>query len=176
MVNNEDFSQDDSSDEEWVSRTQIKKQALALQALGEKLATFSKDQLKSVPMSDTLRAALEECQRIKPRSGAMKRHMNYVGRLMRTEDAEQIEQAIGLFEAGSQAHTAMFHKLERWRDRLIQGGNEELQAFIQETPEADIQHLRQLTRNAKKEAEREQSPAAARKLFKYLRELAEAKL
>ncbi|MCO4756538.1 MAG: DUF615 domain-containing protein [Oceanospirillaceae bacterium] len=176
MVNNEDFSKDDSSEEEWVSKTQIKKEMLALQTLGEKLSTLTAEQLKTVPMSEPLRAAIEECSRIKPRSGAMKRHMNYVGRLMRTEDAEEIEQAMGRFEAGSQAHTAMFHRLERWRDRLIEGGNDELQTYLAENPEADIQHLRQLIRNAKKEAEKQQAPATARKLFKYLRELAEAKL
>lgn len=173
---NDDFSKDEQLDEEWVSRTQIKQQALALQALGERLTSLTKDQLATVPMSDALRAAIEECQRIKPRTSAMKRHMNYVGRLMRSENAEELEQAMNRFSAGSQAHTAMFHKLERWRDRLIQGGNNELQAYIDETPDADIQHLRQLIRNAKKEAEKGLSPAAARKLFKYLRERAEAKL
>lgn len=176
MVNNEDFSKDDSSDEEWISKTQIKKEMLALQELGEKLSTLTAAQLKTVPMSDPLRAAIEECKRIKPRSGAMKRHMNYVGRLMRTEEPEEIKQAIDRFEAGSQAHTAMFHRLERWRDRLIAGGNEELQTYLTENPEADIQHLRQLIRNGKKEADKQQAPAAARKLFKYLREMAEAKL
>ncbi len=176
MVHDESFSQDEEFDENWVSKTQIKKEMHALQALGEKLATLTKDQLASVPMSDALRAAIEECARIKPRSNAMKRHMNYVGRLMRSENAEEIQQAMDRFDAGSQAHTAMFHKLERWRDRLIQGGNDELQAYIQENPEADIQHLRQLIRNAKKEVEKQQAPASARKLFKYLRELAEAKL
>lgn len=177
MVNEEDFSNDSHDDDiEWVSKTQMKREMHALQDLGEKLATLTADQLKTIPMSDVLRAAIEECGRIKPRTNAMKRHMNYVGRLMRSEDAEAIQTAVDRFDAGSQAYTAMFHKLERWRDRLIEGGNNELQAYLSENPSADIQHLRQLIRNAKKEAEKQQPPASARKLFKYLRELAEAQL
>jgi ribosome-associated protein len=176
MVNDEDFSPDLGNDEEWVSKTQIKKQMLALQDLGEKLATLTKSQLETVPMSDVLRAAIDECSRIKPRSNAMKRHMNYVGRLMRSEDAEAIEQAVNRYEAGSQAYNALFHRLEIWRDKLVAGSNDELHAYLAENPEADIQHLRQLIRNAKKEAEQNKPPASARKLFKYLRELAEAKL
>lgn len=175
-MNNEEFDIDPTQDEEWVSKTQIKKEMHALQALGEKLSALPSDQLKMIPMSDPLRAAIEECARIKPRSNAMKRHMNFVGRLMRGEDAEAIKHAMERFEAGSQAHTAMFSKLERWRDRLIAGDNAELQAFLEDYPAAEIQHLRQLIRNAKKEAAKEQPPASARKLFKYLRELAEAQL
>jgi ribosome-associated protein len=95
---------------------------------------------------------------------------------MRDEDMEVIQNAIERFEAGKQAHAQIFHKLERWRDRLIQGNNSDLQAYLEEDPEADIQHLRQLLRNAQKEAKLDKPPAASRKLFKYLRERAEARL
>jgi len=178
MIQDEDFNSINraSEEEEWVSKTQIKKEMHALQAIGEKLIELKPEQLAKIPMSELLAAAIEEAHRIKPRSSAMKRHMNYVGRLMRTEDAEAIQQAMDLFDASKQAHTALFHKLERWRDNLINGGNEELQSYLADNPEADIQHLRQLVRNAKKEAEKNQGPAASRKLFKYLRELAEEKL
>ncbi|WP_027859317.1 ribosome biogenesis factor YjgA [Marinobacterium jannaschii] len=178
MIQDEDFNSinKSSEEEEWVSRTQIKRQMEALQKLGEKLIALKPDQLAKVPMSEALAAAIEEAGRIKPRSSAMKRHMNYVGRLMRTEDAEAIQQGLDLFDASKQAHNAVFHKLERWRDRLISGGNDELQQYLSENPQAEIQHLRQLVRNAKKEAEKGQAPAHARKLFKYLRELAEEQL
>jgi len=172
--NDFDNGQGSDADEEWVSKTEIKREVHALKAIGEKLNGLKPEQLDKVPMSDTLRAAIDESRRIKPRSNAMKRHLGYIGRLMQTEDAEAIQQAIDQFAAGTQAHTAAFHKLERWRDRLISGANDELQAYIEAYPEADIQHLRQLVRNAKKEAGKEQpNPGPARKLFKYLRELAD---
>ncbi|MGB0734215.1 MAG: ribosome biogenesis factor YjgA [Pontibacterium sp.] len=174
MVNEDNFDDHLQEDEEWISKTEIKRQAQRLQALGERLTKLSASQREKIPMSDALKAAIDECARIKPRSNAMKRHMNYVGKLMRSEEAiEEIQQKVEAFDTGSEAHTAAFHKLERWRDRLIDGNNAELQAFIAEFPEADIQHLRQLIRNAKKEAEKAQSPTSARKLFKYLRELSD---
>lgn len=175
MTEQDDFEhgQGPEFDEEWVSKTQIKRQVHELKALGEKLLELNAQQQAKVPMSDELRAALEEATRIKPRSNAMKRHLGYIGRLMQTEDVDQIRQTMERFEAGKQAHTALFHKLERWRDQLIAGGNDVLQAYLAEYPQADIQHLRQLIRNAKKEADKQQPPASARKLFKYLRELAD---
>jgi len=92
---------------------------------------------------------------------------------MRGEDAEEIQAAVDQFEAGKQAHLQIFHKLERWRERLIVGDNTDLQAYLTEDPEADIQHLRQLLRNAKKEASQGKPPGASKKLFKYLRERAD---
>lgn len=158
------------SDEEWLSKTDVKRQMQALQELGAKLTKLNKDQLDKLNLDDRLRSAIDEFHRIKS-NGAQKRHLQFVGKLLRTEDSDQIEQAIGLFAAGHQAHTQAFHKLERWRDRLINEGNSALQAYVAEHSEADVQHLRQLIRNAQKELKLEKPPAAARKLFKYLREV-----
>ena len=165
---------DDAEEEiEYVSRTQMKREVEALQQIGEKLTELSDDKLKRVPMSDELRAAIEESRRIKPRTSAMKRHLNFVGKIMRTEDAEAIQAAMAVFEAGSAQNTQIFHKLERWRDRLISDDNTALSSFIEEYPSADIQHIRQLTRNSQREAKQNKPAASAKKLFKYLRELEE---
>ena len=176
MTQEHDFEdgQGPEFEEEWVSKTQIKQEVHELKALGEKLTTLTPDQLSKIEMGDRLRAAIEETRRIKPRSNAMKRHLGFIGKLIQQEDTDQISIAIDQFSAGTSAHTAVFAKLERWRDRLISGGNNELQSYLDAYPTADIQHLRQLIRNASKEATKEQpNPAPARKLFKYLREVAE---
>ncbi|WP_299180901.1 ribosome biogenesis factor YjgA [uncultured Neptuniibacter sp.] len=161
----------DDTEEEWLSKTDVKRQMHALQELGARLTKLNKEQLEKLDLSDRLRSAVDEFHRIKS-NGAQKRHIQFIGKIIRTEDAEQIEHSLGLFEAGHQAHTQIFHKLERWRDRLITDGNSALQEYIDEHPEADVQHLRQLIRNAQKEAKLEKPPASARKLFKYLREIA----
>lgn len=161
-------------DEEWASRTQLKLEVKAITALGEQLGNLSPDQLAKIPMADELRGAIEETRRIKVRTSAMKRHMNYIGRLMRAEDVDMIKQAVEQFTSGTSLNTALFTKLERWRDRLSTGGNTELQAYLEAYPTADIQHLRQLVRNASKEVGKETpNPTPGRKLFKYLREVAE---
>lgn len=178
-MSNEYFPDSDeqiNDDEEWVSKTQRKREVEAQQELGAKITLLNKDQVEQVPMSDELRAAIAEAARLQPRSEAIRRHLQYIGRIMRNEDTEAIEAALDRFEAGKQAHAQIFKKLERWRDRLILGDNSDLQAYLNEDGGADIQHLRQLLRNAKKEQAQEKPPVAARKLFKYLRERAESQL
>lgn len=174
MSNNEDFDIQSNHDgeEEWLSKTEVKRQMHALQELGARLTKLNQEQLNKLELSDKLRSAIDEFHRIKA-NGAQKRHLQFIGKIMRTEDADEIEHAIGLFEAGHQAHTQVFHKLELWRDRLINEGNSALQEYVSENPTADVQHLRQLIRNAQKELKLEKPPASARKLFKYLREVAE---
>lgn len=176
MTQEHDFEdgQGPEFDEEWVSRTQIKREVNEIKALGEQLVTLTPDQLAKIEMGDRLRAAIEETRRIKPRTNAMKRHMGFIGKLIMQENADEMRNAVEQFSAGTSAHTAVFTRLERWRDRLISGGNSELQAYLEAYPNADIQHLRQLIRNASKEAGKETpNPAPAKKLFKYLRETAD---
>ena len=144
----------------------------ALQELGARLTKLNKEQLNKLELSERLHLAIEEFHRIKS-NGAQKRHLQYIGKIIRTEDTDKIEHGLGLYEAGQQAHTQTFHKLERWRDRLINEDNNALQEYIDEHPTADVQHLRQLIRNAKKELSIQKPPASARKLFKYLREVAD---
>ncbi|UTW14009.1 ribosome biogenesis factor YjgA [Marinobacterium rhizophilum] len=174
MTNEEDFEQLDPADqdEEWVSKSQVKREMNALQDLGKKLVALNKDQLAKVPLDETLREAIDECRRLK-KGEAIRRQLQYIGRLMRLADSDAISQTLDSFEAGKQAHDAHFHRLERWRDRLINGTPSDLTDYVAAFPGADVQHLRQLVRNAQKEAQQQKPPASARKLFKYLRELAE---
>lgn len=164
-----DFELPEEFDEEnIISKTSIKREMLELQALGKRLTELKPNQLEKVPVSDTLRRAIEESYRITQRE-ATRRHMQYIGKLMRSEDAEAIQNAIDLFDAGSKAFAQALHSLERWRDRLIKEGNECLSEYLNEHPNADIQHIRQLVRNAKKDVKNEKNTGAAKKLFKYLR-------
>ncbi|ANG62044.1 hypothetical protein A8C75_05755 [Marinobacterium aestuarii] len=174
MTNEEDFEQLDPADQdaELISKSQAKRDMHALQDLGKKLVALNKDQLAKVPMDETLRGAVEECRRLK-KGEAIRRQLQYIGRLMRLADTDGISQTMDSFEAGKQAHDAHFHRLERWRDRLINGTPDDLTDYVAAFPHADIQHLRQLIRNAQREALQQKPPASSRKLFKYLRELAE---
>ncbi len=177
MTNDDDFDHLDPADQEVevISKSQIKREMNELQSLGKKLVTLNKDQLSKVPMEPILRGAITECQRLK-KGEAIRRQLQYIGRLMRLADADAIGEALERFEAGKQAHDAHFHKLERWRDRLLNGTPEDLTDFVADYAHADIQHLRQLVRNAQKEASQQKPPANARKLFKYLRDLAEGQI
>ena len=168
-----DFFDDPSheEEEEYKSKTQIKREMEALQELGKKLIGQKPEMLAKLPLSDQLRAALKEAERIR-QNEAKRRHLQYIGKLMRDVDVELIREHIERQEAGTRAYTQHFHQLESWRDKLL-ADDKQIDPFLEAYPNGDRQHLRQMIRNAAKEAKQNKPPASARKLFKYIRELDE---
>lgn len=157
------------------SKSQIKREFLALQDLGARLAGLKPEILNRLPLNDALRKALEESPR-HTRHIARKRHNQYLGKLLRGHDIEAIQSVLDNFDSASREYNNRFHQLERWRERLLDEGDEALQELMQEYPDIDSQHLRGLIRQAQHERAREKPPAAARKLFRYLRDIAEQNL
>ncbi len=170
----QDFEDDVYEGEEELpkSKSQVKREMHALQDLGKKLTQLKPDQLARVPMSDTLRDAIAEAHRIKQHE-ASRRHLQRIGKLMRAEDAEAIQRVIDEFDSSSQVHAQKFHELEKWRDRLINEGPEAVTEYLNEYTQADIQHLRQLVRNAAKDVRDQKNRGHSKKLFQYLREVQE---
>ena len=155
------------------SKSRIKREMHQVQALGERLLDLRKEQLHKVPLGNSMQAALEEMRRIKGQ-GARRRHLQYIGRLMRREDAEAIAAALQRLEAGSIQQKQHMHELDHWRDRLIEDGDGAAESFLATHPGADRQHIRQLIRTARKERDLGRPPAASRKLFRYLRGVIES--
>ncbi len=155
---------------EVVSKSQLKRDMLELQVVGERLINMSAAQLAAFPLTPALLDALEESRRIKGH-GAMRRHIRRVGKLLRSADSEAIRQLLDRLDNHDLIAKQQFHQLELWRDRLLQEGDTALAELLELYPEADRQQLRQLIRTANKEQHESAPPAAARKLFRYLREL-----
>ena len=152
------------------SKSQVKREMHALQDLGNRMLDLGDEQLDALPISDTLRAAIVESRRIRKHE-ARRRHLHYIGKILRSEDdPEAIERSLGAFVAGSEEHTRRHHLAERWRDRMIADGDRVVGEFIEYCPQADVQHLRNLVRNARKEAEKQKNTGQAKKLFRALRE------
>ena len=155
------------------SKSQVKREMQAYQELGRRLMDVKPAQLDKLELTDKLRAALEEAHRHTAR-GALKRHLNFVGKLVREQpDIEAIQALVDRLDSNTQAHAHYFHQLERWRDRLLTGKPEEQEAFLEVYPAADRQTIRQLVRQATKEATENKPPAAARKLYKLIRDIAD---
>ncbi|SDT92193.1 ribosome biogenesis factor YjgA [Halopseudomonas salegens] len=168
-----DFEDEEQLDE-GPSKSQIKRELHELRELGQRLTELKPEQLDKLNLKPKLRLALEEAPRHTAR-GALKRHLSFVGKLVRDEDIDSIRALIERMDSSSQAHAEYFHQLERWRDRLVSGKPDELEAFIASYPQAadDRQTLRQLIRQATKEAAENKPPAASRKIFKRIREIVE---
>ena len=162
----------DDDDEEiiYVSKSQLKRESHALQSLGEELVELPSSKLAKIPMPDELAEAVALARKIKQRGGR-KRQLQYIGKVMRKIDAEPIQQAMDALKNDSAKDTARLHKLEQWRDRLLEEGDAALAELLEQQPAADRQHLRQLVRNAQREAKQNKPPKSARELFRYLREL-----
>ena len=154
------------------SRSQLKREAEALQDLGAELVKLKTSQLETIPMPERLRDAVMEARRIKSH-GALRRQMQFVGKVMREVEAEPIREALDRLLNRDQAAAARFHLLERWRDRLIDEGDKALAEWLDVHPESDRQHLRQLVRNAVKERNSGKPAGAGRALFRFIREMEE---
>jgi ribosome-associated protein len=164
----------DATTPEGPSKTQRKKQMLALQDLGEELVELAESRLKAVPLSERVLTAVLAARRITAHGGR-KRQLQYIGKLMRDEDDETIaaiRHKLAGFAGEHNEENARFHAIERWRTRLLDK-DEALQTFIERFPQAPIQRLRQLVREARKDAQTGKPPSHARELFKLIREIVE---
>jgi len=156
------------------SRTQLKKEATALQKMGEKLVLLSDEQLGRMDLPTRLMEAIQTVRAITSH-GARRRQMQYIGSLMRSVDAEPIEQALLAIEQGAYGQAKAFHRIEAWRDQLVDGDDDVIRDILDTFPDADRRRLGQLVRSARKEKEKNAPPKSARNLFRYLKALAAGK-
>ena len=154
-----------------ISKTKLKAEADAAQNIGKKLIDLSKDRLIKLDLPEALFDAVLEAKCLTA-NGAIRRQLQYLGRLMRDIDSAPIVEQLQAWEGKNTQENARFHTMERWRDRLI-AEPAALQAFLALYPQADIQQLRTLIRNAQKELLANKPPKSSRELFKLIRELSE---
>jgi ribosome-associated protein len=155
---------------EYKSKTEKKKDAIALQDLGEKLVKLPDEQLKGIDMPEELSNAVRQTKTIKSH-GALKRQMQFLGTLMRKIDPAPVREAIDGIEQGNYKKTIEFKETERDRDELMAGNKELMDEILLKYPSADRQQLSQLVRNALKERKDNKPPKAFRALFRYLKEI-----
>lgn len=165
---NHEWTEDDGK-----SKSQLKRESSAIQRLGEELVEMNPAEVAKLPLPENLLAAIEAARHIRHHS-ARRRQLQYIGKLMRNIDSDPIRAALDAKALEQRQQTAHFHRIESWRDRLIEDGDEALADFLDAHPAADRSRLRQLLRNA--QSERTKQPLgnkASRALFRYLRELME---
>jgi ribosome-associated protein len=154
------------------SKSEAKRQSAELQKLGEELVNEARDRVKRVPMPEDVREAILMCQTITNHEGR-RRQMQFVGKKMRTLDEEEIaiiQRTIDSWKGMSKADTAYLHALERRREKLL-SDDKALTVLSAEHPELDVQHLRTLIRNARKEQAENKPPKAYREIFQILKDL-----
>jgi ribosome-associated protein len=154
------------------SKSELKRQMDELQKLGAQLVAEPRDRVKRVPMPEDVKEAILMCQTITNHEGR-RRQLQFVGKKMRSltdEEVAVIQRTIDSWKGASKAETAALHALERRRDKLLTDDTA-LTKLLEEHPQLDVQQLRTLIRNARKEQAESKPPKAYRELFQILKDL-----
>ena len=153
--------------DEILSKTKRKQQMHELQSLGASLVELPESLLADMRLDDALLRAVLEAKRIRSHE-ARRRQMQYIGRLMRDVDPEPIRARIAELEGTSAQAAAQHRRLESLRARLLED-DAALTEFAAAHPGADLQAVRTLVRNARREAKEGKPPRASRELFRLLK-------
>jgi len=169
---------DQEEEQTWAIRpnkSQIKRDIADLADLCEEITQLAPAQIERLELPENIEIAILEAAKM-PFKGARKRQLKFINGLMRKIDVEPIQQQLDKINAKN-AHAAReLHQLENWRERFLSDDKQVLNEYLKQYPEADVQYIRQLIRNAKKEIASQKPPKSSRLLFRYLRELMENKM
>lgn len=159
-------------EDEGPSKSQLKREDEALQAVGQRLVELSKAKISRLPVNELLREALLEYKCISSRE-AQRRHLKRVAKLLRDHELEAVQLALERASPDSSMSMASTRDAERWCDRLLDEGGAALTEFVSLHPAVEVQRLRQLQRKAAKAraGDADQGPTPAqRELLRYVRE------
>ena len=154
------------------SKSQRKRDMNALQDIGAELLELNDQQLAGIELPENLRTAVTEARKLRA-NGARRRQLQYIGKLMRQVDPAPIREKLDGFRSTSAAETARLHRIERWRERLLEDPAA-VAEFIAAHPGTDSQQLRTLIRNTAEERARGKPPKNFRALFQMIRSVIDA--
>lgn len=155
------------------SRSQQRRDALDVLALAQRLVALNAGTLAKLPIPEHLHPHITDTRRIASHI-ARKRQLAFLAKQMRREDDATLDAIRDALDAGGEAarqETALLHRAETWRDRLLDEGDAALAELLAEHPQADRQRLRQLVRNAIEERAKNKPPHSYRELFRELRNM-----
>jgi len=174
----EEYFYDDELDEEEVeyyairpNKTQIKRDIAAIFSMAEEISSLAPAQLAQFELPEKIETALLDAGKM-GKNAARKRLLKFITAQLRELDIDAVKEKLARMKNQSAHAVREHHQAERWRDQLVADtGNQLLTSFIAEYPDADIQHVRQLQRNAQKEAKEGKPPKSARLLYRYIKDL-----
>lgn len=167
-----DWTDDEQEEIIWVSKSEIKRDAEELKKLGSKLVELTQANLAKIQLDESLLDAVNLARR--SRLEAKRRQLQFIGKLLRSateEEINHIRESLDKIENKHNQQQAMLHKLELLRDELVEQGDDALAKLLNDHPEADRQHLRNLIRSAQKEKAQNKPPKAYRDIYQYLKAL-----
>lgn len=164
------MSERDELEAEPPSKSELKRQVRDLQDLGDELVALPPVELDALQLPEDLRDAVIEGRRITAH-GARVRQRLYIGKLLRRIDVEPIREALARRADVDRQRVRREHVIEQWRERLLADDPAAWTELGGRVEGRDLQQLRSLSRQARAERDAARPPAAARQLFRRLREL-----
>ena len=130
-----------------VSKSQLKRESQKILSLGKRLVALSSQQLVKIPLDEPVKEAIALAHKIQNKRSALKRHYQFIGKLLRARDTEMILKALEQLEQSSHSQIQRHHRAEYWRDQIIDQGFDAIEECLLEQGNSDRQKLRQFWRN-----------------------------
>ncbi|OOG25895.1 hypothetical protein B1C78_05875 [Thioalkalivibrio denitrificans] len=156
-----------TDNDEYVSRSLLKREAEEAQRLGEQLVALGDPELDALDLPQPLVDAIRAARSIRQRS-ALRRQRQYVGKLMRRIDLAPIRAALAARAHARHDEARAFKDLEAWRERLLTEGETALKDWLAEHPDAETETLRRLIDTARNAPNAHARKTASRALFRNL--------
>lgn len=157
-----------SKTDEPLSKTKRKNLMNELQDLGVTLSKLSKAKLAKLDLPEDLYDALVLTTKITSNEG-IRRHRQYIGRLIRNVDLELIKQQLLAISPNSAEANRLLHSCEKWRQELI-NEDKALDKFLDSYPCKDITELRNLIRASRKNSTNLEHNQSYKKLFQFIKQ------
>ena len=164
----------DDDEIEIVSKTQLKRESHDIQKLGKRLTGLSASQLEHIPLDEPVLEAIALAHKIQNKRSALKRHYQFIGKLLRARNTDEIFAALERFEKSDQIEIQRHQQAERWRDQILEQGFDAVEALVEQQTSADRQRLRQLWRNYNQAKSPEKKIQNARLIYKEVKQLLDA--
>lgn len=159
-------------DDEFISRTQRKRESTALQRLGKELSALSPNILDRLPLPKDIKEAIHIWHNTSTHEGK-RRQMQYIGRLMREiDDIAPLENALAKVREDHNANSSLFKHIEELRDTILATPPPERSNLLQKELAGIATYHKDLLELAKKadnETANGRPPHAKRALFRLLK-------
>ncbi|MDQ7005255.1 MAG: ribosome biogenesis factor YjgA [Ghiorsea sp.] len=164
---------DISEESEYVrpNKSQLKREAQALLDLAKSLEDLPEQRWPYLDLPAHIIDALRDLRVMQ--KGARKRQFKLIAKYLRDASVDKaLDEVENLKQAKAEINIG-FHRIERWRERLLNGGEPALTAFLAEYQGVDIQRLGQLIRSSKQESLKNKPLKSSKLLYKFLKDLLE---
>lgn len=129
------------------SKSQKKRDAHKLQTLGSRLTGCSVAQLRKLQIPEKTILAITEFNRLPNSHGARRRQMQFIGKLMRDFDFEQLSTALDHLEKSETHKPKPPPASHQWVTDILQNGDRDINALVDSYPQLERQKLRQYYRD-----------------------------